>query len=101
MEQTLLSGKHLEAWSGGHWRGEAPAGVRGVSIDSRTVQPGELFVALAGRRVEGHAYIGAAAAAGAAAAMVSVDRAPRIEESLPLLVVPDPREALWLSLIHI
>ncbi len=91
----MLSGKHLEAWSGGHWRGEAPAGVRGVSIDSRTVQPGELFVALTGRRVEGHAYIGAAAAAGAAAAMVSVDRAPRIEESLPLLVVPDPREALW------
>lgn len=42
----------------------------GVSIDSRTVQPGDLFVALKGPSFDGHDYVADALARGAAAAMV-------------------------------
>ena len=37
----------------------------GVTLDSRTVTAGDLFVAFAGERVDGHDFLGAAAAAGA------------------------------------
>jgi UDP-N-acetylmuramoyl-tripeptide--D-alanyl-D-alanine ligase len=65
----------------------------GVSIDSRNVDYGDLFVALKGPRFDGHDFAAAALAAGAAAAMVS-----RIPEGLPagapLLVVDDTLAAL-------
>ena len=59
----------------------------GVSIDSRTLQPGDLFVALSDLR-DGHEFVAAALAKGAAAALVS-----RIPDGLPpgapLLIVDD------------
>jgi len=45
----------------------------GVSIDTRTIGDGQLFVAIAGPRFDGHDFIGDAARRGAAAAMVSKD----------------------------
>jgi UDP-N-acetylmuramoyl-tripeptide--D-alanyl-D-alanine ligase len=42
----------------------------GVCIDSRKVQPGDLFIALRGEHVDGHDYVAAAAAAGAVGALV-------------------------------
>ena len=45
--------------------------VRGVSTDSRTIAPGELFVALAGPNFDGHAWVATAAARGACAAPVA------------------------------
>ena len=53
----------------GHWA------ATGVSIDSRTVGAGDLFVALRGPNFDGHDYVGAAMEAGAAAAMVETGRA--------------------------
>ncbi|NLK51663.1 MAG: UDP-N-acetylmuramoyl-tripeptide--D-alanyl-D-alanine ligase [Syntrophomonadaceae bacterium] len=44
--------------------------ISGISLDSRKVQAGELFFALPGERVDGHAYVAAALAAGAAGAVV-------------------------------
>ena len=51
--------------------GPAAAGVtvRRVTVDSRAVQPGDLFVAMSGERVDGHDYVDAAVAAGAAAVL--------------------------------
>ena len=43
--------------------------VSGVSYDSRTVRPGDLFVALSGYTVDGHRFIPQALAAGAAAVL--------------------------------
>jgi UDP-N-acetylmuramoyl-tripeptide--D-alanyl-D-alanine ligase len=43
----------------------------GVSIDSRTIAPGDLFVAIRGERFDGHEFVGAALATGAAGALVS------------------------------
>ncbi|QHO91234.1 UDP-N-acetylmuramoyl-tripeptide--D-alanyl-D-alanine ligase [Actinomyces sp. 432] len=70
-----------------------------VVTDSRRAGPGALFVALAGERTDGHAHVGAAATAGAAAALVSDISAARASLSaagaeLPLIVVPDTVAAL-------
>jgi UDP-N-acetylmuramoyl-tripeptide--D-alanyl-D-alanine ligase len=60
----------------------------GVSIDSRTIAPGELFVALAGENHDGHDHLAAAFAAGAAAALVA--RVPAgLRPDAPLLLVDD------------
>ena len=45
--------------------------ITGVSYDSRTTKPGDLFVAMTGFATDGHAYIGKAVAAGAAAVLLS------------------------------
>ncbi|MDM7933483.1 UDP-N-acetylmuramoyl-tripeptide--D-alanyl-D-alanine ligase [Tabrizicola sp.] len=64
----------------------------GVSIDTRTLQPGDLFVALKDAR-DGHDFVAQALAKGAAAALVS--RIPEgVPDSAPLLVVPDVLQAL-------
>ncbi|MGH7095424.1 MAG: Mur ligase domain-containing protein, partial [Stellaceae bacterium] len=54
----------------------------GVSIDSRTVAAGDLFVALAGPLHDGHDFAAAALARGAAAAMVAHDIADAPETRL-------------------
>ncbi len=63
--------------------------ISSVAIDSRKLQPGGLFVALRGERVNGHDYLASAAANGAIAALVSQPC-----ESLPCVVVDDSYAAL-------
>jgi UDP-N-acetylmuramoyl-L-alanyl-D-glutamate--2,6-diaminopimelate ligase len=71
--------------------GRPPEQVSGLAYDSRRVEPGGLFVALAGERADGHDYLEAAAAAGAAAAVVE---RPSAELGLPQIQVDDSRRAL-------
>ena len=59
----------------------------GISIDTRSLQPGDLFVALTAAR-DGHDFVGQALEKGAVAAMVS-HRPETLPEDAPLLVVPD------------
>lgn len=66
--------------------------VRGCSIDSRTIRPGELFFAIRGPLHDGHDYVGASLGRGAAAAVVS--RAVQGADGLPLLRVADTASAL-------
>ena len=64
----------------------------GVSIDTRTLQPGDLFVALADVR-DGHDFVAQALEKGAAAALVS--RVPEgVAGDAPLLIVPDVLKGL-------
>jgi UDP-N-acetylmuramoyl-tripeptide--D-alanyl-D-alanine ligase len=65
----------------------------GVSTDTRSLHRGDLYIALRGERFDGHAFLEAAFAAGAAAAMVDT-RANVANISQPLLIVPDTRLAL-------
>jgi UDP-N-acetylmuramoyl-tripeptide--D-alanyl-D-alanine ligase len=67
-----------------------------VSIDSRTVGSGALFVAIRGERFDGHRFVAAAAHAGAVAAMVEAPppAAEAPDGRLALLVVDDTRRAL-------
>ena len=62
-----------------------------ISYDSRTTAPGDVFVAMTGFATDGHAYIGRAAAAGAAA--VVCERAPE-DAAIPYVQVADARQAL-------
>ncbi|MCL3882330.1 UDP-N-acetylmuramoyl-tripeptide--D-alanyl-D-alanine ligase [Marivita sp. GX14005] len=64
----------------------------GVSIDTRALQPGDLFVALTDAR-DGHDFVAQALKKGAAAALVN--RVPEgVAEDAPLLIVPDVQSAL-------
>src|SRR5699024_1253212 len=68
----------------------------GAGIDPRKVTAGALFVALPGERVNGHDYVAAARAAGAAAALVS----RHVPGGGPQIVVPDPAAALGILARH-
>ncbi len=73
-------------------RTTAPWAAGGVSIDTRTLQPGDLFVALKDVR-DGHDFVATALEKGAAAALVS--RVPDgLSSGASLLVVPDVLKAL-------
>ena len=61
-----------------------------VSTDTRTMQPGALFVALAGPTFDGHDFVATAAEKGAAAALVSRP----LSVDLPQIVAADPLAAL-------
>lgn len=69
----------------------ADAGFHGVSIDSRTLEPGQLFIALRGERFDAHEFLAAAAGRGAAGAIV--ERAA-VGIALPQVVVQDAQAAL-------
>jgi UDP-N-acetylmuramoyl-tripeptide--D-alanyl-D-alanine ligase len=65
----------------------------GISIDSRTVAAGDLFVALVGPNFDGHDFVADALAKGAAAALVSRPP-PNVGSGAPLLSVGDTQAAL-------
>ncbi|HUC64786.1 MAG TPA: UDP-N-acetylmuramoylalanyl-D-glutamyl-2,6-diaminopimelate--D-alanyl-D-alanine ligase [Stellaceae bacterium] len=65
----------------------------GVSIDSRSIAPGDLFIALAGPKFDGHDFVAAALAKGAAAALVA-RVPPGADANAPLLLVADTMAAL-------
>jgi len=65
----------------------------GISIDSRSLSRGDLFVALAGPRFDGHDFVADALARGACAAIVT-HVADKLGPDAPLLVVPDTQAAL-------
>ena len=66
----------------------------GYSIDSRTLQPGDLFFAVRGERLDGHDYVEAALAKGAVAAVVESRQASRFPAQAKLLVAEDSLLAL-------
>lgn len=72
-----LNSKQIAAYTGGEFLVQpidASALMSGISWDSRDIQPGWLYVALVGERVDGHDFVSAALKAGAAGALVM--RAP-------------------------
>jgi len=75
---------------------DALAGVAGVSIDSRTVRSGELFIAIRGPRHDGHGFVSGALDRGAAAGVVARERFKDYpgEVQAKLFAVEDPLEAL-------
>ena len=66
----------------------------GYSIDSRTLQPGDLFVAIRGENLDGHDYVNAALDRGAVAAVVHVSQATRFGDQRRIIVVDDTLAAL-------
>ena len=83
---ALSAGEIAQACGG---RTESAVTITGVTIDSRAVAPGDLFVALPGERTDGARYAAAALEAGAAAVMVAATpgQAPPDDRTI---AVPDP-----------
>ncbi|MFY9735470.1 MAG: UDP-N-acetylmuramoylalanyl-D-glutamyl-2,6-diaminopimelate--D-alanyl-D-alanine ligase [Rhodoplanes sp.] len=71
-----------------------PTSVIGISIDSRTIAPGEAFFAIAGDRHDGHDFVTAALDKGAGLAVVAAEKRAALPANAPLLVVADVLEAL-------
>jgi len=66
----------------------------GASIDTRTLEPGDLYFAIRGDVHDGHDFVPAALEKGASAAVVSEEKAPAFAGSDRLIVVPDVLEAM-------
>ena len=77
----------LEAATGGRLLG-APRPITGASIDTRTLQPGDLFFAIRGDARDGHDFVPDALGRGAGAAVVAADRAEAFADHGPVLAVP-------------
>lgn len=84
----------LEASGARLVQGDPSARVERVTTDSRSAQAGDLFVALAGERFDGHDFVVAAARAGAVAVLVRTGTAIPVDLGCGVLVVDDTRVAL-------
>ncbi len=89
----------LAEWSGGAWSVEPDVSVAGISHDTRTLKPGEVFIALRGPNFDAHNFVERAFEKGAVGAIVGRDGCPQpstdASERRPCLVVPDTMKALW------
>jgi len=102
LELARATGAHVVAPAGG----VALEGVvRGATLDSRRVGPGQVFVPLVGTRVDGHDFVAQALEAGASAAfcararldaVTAACRTRGVPAGAALLVVEDPEAALLL-----
>ncbi len=83
--------KQLSQWAQSKWKRKVTRPITGFSIDTRNLQPGEIFVALKTPRRDGHDFLEYATQRGASGAIVS-----RINTNirLPQLLVDDPLDAL-------
>ena len=75
----------LRQWTGGRWTRIPGLPMGGFSIDSRSLQEGQLFVAVRTAQRDGHDFLASARDAGASAALVDHP----LDDPLPQLVVPD------------
>jgi UDP-N-acetylmuramoyl-tripeptide--D-alanyl-D-alanine ligase len=94
-DPRLTAGDLVEA-TGGRLLARSSRPIRGGAADSREVVSGNLFVALPGERTDGHAFVGAALAAGAAAAIVArpPDGVSLDDADATIIEVPDVLRAL-------
>lgn len=79
---------------GAEMHGDLPAGITGISIDSRTIKPGEAYFAITGDVHDGHAFVGAALKNGAALAVVEAAQCEDFGADARLLVVDDVLDGL-------
>jgi UDP-N-acetylmuramoyl-tripeptide--D-alanyl-D-alanine ligase len=85
----MMSLSAIAVWTHGRLLG-GDAEITGVAIDTRKLQPGDLFVAIKGERADGHDYLDEAAARGAVAALVT----RKVDSELPQVLVNDTELAL-------
>lgn len=92
MTSALWSGEQLLAAMGARADGPMPATVGGISIDTRSLQPGDAFFAIQGEARDGHDFVAGALEKGAALAVI--DEAHAGAFAGPCAVVPDVLKAM-------
>lgn len=91
MKKVIWDKESAENAAGG--KSTAQWQASGISIDTRTLKPGDLFIALKGEKSDGHQFL--ADAVGKKAAAAIVEHVPEgIDKKFPLLVVKDALKAL-------
>ena len=92
---ALWDTQALVAATGGRPLGKLPETIGGISIDTRTLEPGDAFFAIKGDRFDGHKFATAAMAAGAGLMVVAEEKLPSLGRlSMPMIVVADVLKAL-------
>jgi UDP-N-acetylmuramoyl-tripeptide--D-alanyl-D-alanine ligase len=95
-----LSLKQIAEWVSGELHGvagEAVPAATGYSINTRTLEPGDLFFAIRGERFDAHEFLGEAFGKGAVAAVVARQKLASVSAEVqahPLIAVDDPLAAL-------
>jgi UDP-N-acetylmuramoyl-tripeptide--D-alanyl-D-alanine ligase len=75
-------------------QGDQSNAFTGVSIDSRTIKPGELFFALKGEKFDGHEFITEAVKRGGKGIVVQKEVTGILDKNFPIIKVPDTIQAL-------
>ena len=91
--KCLWTAAEFVAAIGGSLDGALARAITGVSMDSRTLAPGEAFFAITGERLDGHRFVAAALARGAAVAVVA-DGFDRQDATGAILRVDEPLAAM-------
>ncbi len=95
MTNPLWTSDDLIAAMDGRPVGPMPPGIEGISIDTRSLKPGEAFFAIKGETMDGHDFATAAVKAGAALLVVAEGKLPALGRlTAPMIVVPDVLAAL-------
>lgn len=99
METVALTGAEIAAATGGRViSGDPATRIERWAIDTRSLQPGDLFVAIRGERFDGHDFVTAALAAGAAGAVVTatpaLPEAGKVRPAPLVIQVADTTRAL-------
>ena len=93
--RPLWTSEALVAATGGRPIGQMPEAITGISIDTRTLQPGDAFFAIRGEKMDGHDFATAAMAAGASVLVVAEAKLPALGRlNIPKIVVGDVLTAL-------
>lgn len=90
MKKTI---QQIAQWLGSDEVFDATLVATGVSINTRTLQPGDLFIPFKGEAVNGHKYVKQAFEAGAVATLWQKDE-PNMPNDVPVILVEDAEEAL-------
>ena len=89
LDPSLWTGLGLVAPLRARVGGAVPSAITGISIDTRTLRPGDLFFAIKGDNSDGHDYVDKAFAAGAHAAVVDEAHGDTMAGKGPLFIVED------------
>ncbi len=89
MSEPLWSLDAMAAAMKAERAGNLPRDVPGLSIDTRTIKPGEAFFAIQGENRDGHEFVEAALQAGAGLAVVERQKMAAMPQGAPLLIADD------------
>jgi UDP-N-acetylmuramoyl-tripeptide--D-alanyl-D-alanine ligase len=97
---SFWAAENVRAVAGGVWLAAPTAEASGLSTDTRTIRPGEVFVALAGENSDGHRMLGEAAAKGCPLAIIDnpAALAGPIPPGMGVLKAPDSTRRALLRL---
>jgi UDP-N-acetylmuramoyl-tripeptide--D-alanyl-D-alanine ligase len=94
MTAPLWTGEDFAAAIGGRIIGALPGAITGISIDTRSIKPGEAFFAITGDKMDGHDFLHVAHREFTSVVVVSKDRLKKLGRITPAIIVDDVLEAL-------